>query len=411
MATIQEKKKNGEIVSYKFKVYLGRDEKGKQIFRCTTWFPEEKLPPTKTRKAAQLAADLWERELKKQPILPVEKPKAQAAPHYSYTPEATCTYTFDKFTKDIWLPLNVCNGARRPKTIEHYKNLLKHILPYFKGIPMDKITSIKINEYFLWLRTEYKTARGEKLGQWSIKHHHTALSKIFNYAEQQEVIEKNPMKRVEKPRITRKKVDAFSESQAAVFLKAIEKCEFDFRCILHILITTGLRRGECMGLQWKDVDFDTMLIHIERSVTHTAEFGIIVATPKTAASIRTIPIMESANLLLKKLRQQQEKQFPNTILDCAFIFGNPKNLFEPRNPNAITKRLSRFIEANNLPNISPHDLRHTCATLLLSSGADIKSVQEILGHADASTTLNFYVKADLKQMRVATDKFAAAFNL
>ena len=61
--------------------------------------------------------------------------------------------------------------------------------------------------------------------------------------------------------------------------------------------------------------------------------------------------------------------------------------------------------------MSPHDLRHTCATLLLSSGADIKSVQEILGHTNASTTLNFYVKADLQQMKAATEKLAAAFNL
>jgi len=64
-----------------------------------------------------------------------------------------------------------------------------------------------------------------------------------------------------------------------------------------------------------------------------------------------------------------------------------------------------------LPDLSPHDLRHSCATLLLAQGADIKSVQNILGHADASTTLNFYVKTDLKQMRAATEKYAAAFNL
>ena len=66
---------------------------------------------------------------------------------------------------------------------------------------------------------------------------------------------------------------------------------------------------------------------------------------------------------------------------------------------------------NDFPYLSPHDLLHSCATLLLSQGADIKSVKEILGHADASTTLNFYVKADLQQMKSATEKYAAAFNL
>ena len=83
------------------------------------------------------------------------------------------------------------------------------------------------------------------------------------------------------------------------------------------------------------------------------------------------------------------------------MFSRPGEPFEPRNPSAIT----------GLPDVSPHDLRHSCASLLLSSGADIKSVQEILGHADASTTLNFYVKTDLNQMRSATEKYAKAFGL
>ena len=69
------------------------------------------------------------------------------------------------------------------------------------------------------------------------------------------------------------------------------------------------------------------------------------------------------------------------------------------------------MKRSNLPDLSPHDLRHSCATLLLVNGADVKSVQQILGHADASTTLNFYVRADLQQMRSATEQYAAAFGL
>lgn len=187
--------------------------------------------------------------------------------------------------------------------------------------------------------------------------------------------------------------------------------DFDFRCILQLLITTGLRRGECIGLQWQDIDFENQVIHVERAVTYTPESGIIVAPPKTTTSIRTIPLVDSTTAMLKALYHQRQKQYPNCFLVTAFLFCKEGKPFDPRDPSAVTRRMKRFVQRAGLPDVSPHDLRHTCASLLLSSGADIKSVQEILGHADASTTLNFYVKTDLRQMRVATEKYAKAFQL
>ena len=121
--------------------------------------------------------------------------------------------------------------------------------------------------------------------------------------------------------------------------------------------------------------------------------------------------MASTVVLLQKYRKQMQAEHPNTILKNAFLFPNKDDVFLPRDPNSVTRRVKRFMKNNDFPDLSPHDLRHSCATLLLSQGADIKSVQEILGHADASTTLNFYVKADLQQMKSATEKYAAAFNL
>ena len=95
----------------------------------------------------------------------------------------------------------------------------------------------------------------------------------------------------------------------------------------------------------------------------------------------------------------------------SLVFPSDRGENIPRTPNAVTHRVKRFMKANGLPDMSPHDLRHSCATLLLGSGADIKSVQEILGHSNASTTLNFHVRSDLQQMKAATDKFANAFGL
>ena len=94
-----------------------------------------------------------------------------------------------------------------------------------------------------------------------------------------------------------------------------------------------------------------------------------------------------------------------------YLFEGLESPYQPRDPNTATRKITHFMRKIGLQGISPHDLRHTCATLLLENGADIKSVQEILGHADASTTLNFYVKADLRQMKVATQRYAEAFDL
>lgn len=219
------------------------------------------------------------------------------------------------------------------------------------------------------------------------------------------------MELVEKPKLPRKKVDALSPEEAREFFVVLEACPLELHCMLHLLITTGIRRGECVGLKWRDIDEKQALIHIERNVTNTVKDGITINTPKTTAGFRMVPIMPSTLALLRQLKQERQEQFPAMIIEDSFIFPGKEDIFSPRTPESVTRRVKRFMQRSNLPDLSPHDLRHSCATLLLAQGADIKSVQQILGHTDARTTLNFYVKADLQQMKAATDKMAAAFGL
>ncbi|MBR0313483.1 MAG: tyrosine-type recombinase/integrase, partial [Oscillospiraceae bacterium] len=93
---------------------------------------------------------------------------------------------------------------------------------------------------------------------------------------------------------------------------------------------------------------------------------------------------------LREYKGEVQKQNPKADLDTAYLFPKDGDLFSARDPNSVTRRVKRFMRLHDLPDMSPHDLRHSCASLLLAHGADVKSVQEILGHADASTTLIFH---------------------
>jgi len=408
MANIRENKKNGKVVSYRFTVCLGRDNHGKQIRKYTTWTPPQGLTPAKAKKLAERASDTWEQETR------AEFQKQQEAETcgmaYHLPPEKRAD-DFCSFVNDIWMPLHICSGNCKPTTIAHYRNLSNVITAYFDGCILQQITPIQIQKYLVYLRNDYRTMYGKKLAPKTIRHHYGALTNIFNYAEKQDMIVKNPLSRVDAPKKVKKPIDALTPEQAQQFFQLLPTLDLDFRCMLHLFITTGIRRGECVGIKWNNIDFTNGTLTIERCITYTPQSGVIISTPKTEKSIRTIPLMDSTMKLLQEYKKQMQQDHPHTILKEAFLFPAEGDVFKPRDPNPVTRRVKRFMKVNGFPDLSPHDLRHSCATLLLSQGADVKSVQEILGHADASTTLDYYVKSDLNQMKAATQKYAMAFNL
>lgn len=402
MASIRENKKKGKVVSYRFISCLGRDEDGKQIRKYTTWSPPDGLTPAKARKAAEAAAAVWEMELRSG--VPKEEPRA-AVPTVEERRD-----DFVTFANDVWFPLQVKGNNRKPTTISFYESALKLINPYFEGYCIQEIRPIDIQKYLSYLRTDYKGRFQRGLQPKSVHHAYNTLNLIFGFAEDQEIIEKNPMAKVKSPKKEKKPVDAFTPDQAKEFFALLDDCELEFQCMMKVLLTCGVRRGELVGFQWKDIDHKAQTISVRRNVSYTVKSGVVIGTPKTSNGLRTIPLIPSVLALLEELERQTGETY-QVDLSEAFIFPSKESLFEARTPNAITRTLNRFMERHDLPMLSPHDLRHSCATLLLANGADIKSVQQILGHADASTTLNFYVKADLDQMRAATDKYAAAFGL
>lgn len=408
MASIRENKKNGKTVSYRFTACLERDVHGRQIRRYSTWIPPEELTPSKVRKAAERAANAWEEKTRKE----YQKGRDAVAEGRSYTvPPEHRRDDFVSFVDDIWFSLYICNGDRKSTTTAFYEDIARYITSYFKGAVLQDITPMLIQQYLQYLRAEHEERTGKPLSANYLHHQFGVLKNIFGYAEKNDFITKNPMSRVDSPKKVKKPVDALTPEQAAVFFEKLQDCPLDFRTMLYLLITTGLRRGELLGLRWGDIDGKNGVLNVERGVAYTAKTGVVIGAPKTASSIRTIPLVPGSIHLLQQLKKQVKTEHPNTILEEAYLFPSAESLFKPREPNAVTRRIKNFMIRNGLPDLSPHDLRHSCATLLLSQGASLKAVQEILGHSDASTTLNFYVRADLGQMKAVTERLASAFNL
>ena len=112
------------------------------------------------------------------------------------------------------------------------------------------------------------------------------------------------MDKIDCPKLPKKKVDALTKEQAEQFFVIVNTCPIDFKCMLYLMTTTGVRRGELIGLQWRDIDFNKLTIDIKRNVTYTPLSGIVVDTPKTECSIRTIPLISSVAAMLKEYKEE-----------------------------------------------------------------------------------------------------------
>ena len=408
MARITENLKDGRIVSYRFIACVGRDAHGKQVRRFATWHPPDGLRQSRVRAAAEKAAADWEEAARQQYAEELER---AARPDPGYIPPEERRDDFVEYVNNVWYKLYICNGDRKSTTEAYYADLAQYITDYFAGAILQEITPLQIEEYLQHLRKEHEKKKKKPLSAKYLHHQYGALLNIFEYAEKHKMVVENPMKNVEAPKMRKKKVDAMTSEQAKVFFSLADNCKPELRCMLYLLTTTGVRRGELVGLKWRDIDTSNAVLHVERGVAYTHATGVVTSTPKTSSSIRDVPLMPATVDVIEAYRLEYRKQNPSTIIKDAYLFHRIDDIFHPVDPNAVTRRVKRFMRNSGLPDYSPHDLRHTCATLLLANGADVKSVQNILGHADASTTLNFYVRGNLDQMRAATDKMAAAFDL
>lgn len=390
---IKSKTNPNVIVSYKFKAYLGTDAKGKAQFATKTVKPIEGMTPKKMLNELKRQADTWEQDL-----------KAGIVPQ-----KAT---TFGAFAKE-WFSTRIDNGKSAQNTISYYRNLLPRITEVFGKKDITKIKPMEIEKFLNDLAALKDENGNPALSPATIHHHYRALNAIFGYAELNDIVQRNIMKKVQAPKIPKRALqeneDFLSAEEAKNFLNALKDAPLRWRCMMVLFITTGIRRGEACGLTWEDLDFTTATMTISKNVTYSKNLGVQVGKTKTENSNRTLPLSPHAMALLRSWKMEQTGTI--TLLPSAFIFSSENDPYSPMFPTSPTKWLDGFTKRNHLPKVSPHDLRHTCGSLMLASGASVKEVQNTLGHSDASTTLNFYVGTDAEALQQASQKLQAVLGL
>lgn len=382
MAKIDTRRdKAGEIVGYRFRACLGRDEQGKQIWRTTSFSRPEGLTPKKEEAEVKRQADAWEQE-------------QRAEYERTHSKEDKSKITFEAFVREKWWRDHVMDGTHTPSSISFYKYMSDDLVSYFGKKRLNGIDAEAVKRYIKFLNTEATSKNGEPLAPTTIQHHFGTLRNIMQYARRFHYIQADPcqdLSQKEKPHRGKKKVDFLDPAQAQRFIQCVADEPLYWQCLLNVLITTGLRRGEAVGLQWGDIDGEKLTLSISRNVsvdTHSPD-KMHIGSTKTGED-RVVPISFRLYGLLKSFKQEQEAKYHAALMPSAFIFCSESNPYAPLYPTTVTRHVSSFIKRNKLPNVSPHDLRHTAATLALESGADLKQVQELLGHKDASTTMQFY---------------------
>ncbi len=383
MATIVPKKnKAGEITSYKVMVCVGRDEQYKQIWRTCTIKRPEGLTPAKERKEIERQADAW-----------AETQKAEY--DKTHSKEGREKITLADFIKNHWWPDHVMDGTHTPSSISFFSYMSADIVSYFgQKKRLNQVDAESVKRYIKYLNTEAKTKQGKPYSATTVQHHFSTLRNILEYARRFHYIQFDPcqdLSQKEKPHRDAKKVDFLDVDKAREFMRCLDDEPLFWRAFINVLITCGLRRGECVGLQWRDIDPDKLTLTVSRNVTldKNSPDKIRVGNTKTGES-RTVPISRRVYALLMELKQEQEGRLQIKMLPGAFVFCRGADPRKPIYPTEPTRWQRKFVKRHNLPDVSPHDLRHTAATLALEAGANLKEVQQLLGHTDPSTTMAFY---------------------
>ena len=304
-----------------------------------------------------------------------------------------------KYTVGTWMDAwfeNVAKIKVRPSSHQTYRGYIdNHIKPNIGNIPLEKLTTMELQKLYRKLLTSGRVERVEAkeqpkgLSAKTVRNINQVISSAMDLAVAQKIILENPTRACSLPRVEHKEMQTISAEQLQAFLEEAKRS--GVYEMYYIELSTGLRRGELLGLKWEDIGMKQGVIRVRRQISRID--GKIVEAPlKTKNSYRTVTISPQA---VEVLKAQKEKT------DDEYVFPSPNG--GPISPDSVNNMLHRVLDRAGIPRVRFHDMRHTFATLALQNGVDIKTVSGMLGHFSAGFTLDTYA-----HVTTAAQKEAAA---
>lgn len=308
-----------------------------------------------------------------------------------------------------WLP--AVETELEPNTFVNVKaHLDRHIIPALGDIPIQRLTPEKIKAFYGGLLKKPKAWGTGTLSKTTVQRIHATLHKALETLVDSRRLAINPARKA-KPRVPKSErkpeVRAWRGQELDAFLHHV--ADDDLFALWRLLSWTGLRRGEAAGLKWDDVDFEARTVAVRRAVG-VASYTTHVTTPKSGQS-RVIDLDDvTVRALRAHLRNRKalclELGLPQPSSDSP-VFVEPDGT--PIHPQRISKLFDAKVRQTQLPRIRLHDLRHTHASLLIQSGANVKVVQERLGHSNVLTTLNTYAHLWPTTQREAVERLVGKY--
>ena len=384
------KGRGAEIVSYRARFCVMDERTGKQIWRTCTIQRPEGMTPAKERRAVEQQADAWEAEQR-------EALEKGIALDRSKT-------TFAEYARGDWWKRHVLNGKHTPNGIQSFAYHSGVLISYFgERIRLTAITTDNVIDFLAWTRNE------KNYSPQTQAHLLRTLSNILKHAKRSKIITENPCddlphdeKPIVSPQLT--EADFLDADEAKTFLAALEEyAPLFWKAYFTLLLFSGLRRGEALALRWTDYSPEKKMLTVSKSISPTFDKDgpkVFVKPTKTGLE-RTVPLADGIVDMLEQLRRDAMEKYGAEFSETFFIFGKPRNPTEPTFYTDPTVWIKRFERRYGLKECSPHDLRHTCATLILESGGDLKQAQRVLGHRNATLTMAFYAGITERRSREA----------